>query len=83
MKTKTQETSKQDKLDYLIERVEIKNTPFKAVRYDNKWLLTMGKYRLSSIDLESYDEVIKYLDENKWKIIGNMILILQENLNNK
>ena len=54
MKKETETTSKQqqelsdttDKNSYLVEFVEIKGTPFTAVKENENWFVIMGKYKL-------------------------------------
>lgn len=53
----------------LLEKIEVENTPFTIVRIDDKWFVTMGKYRLTK-PLSNKDEALaSALDESWWRII--------------
>lgn len=68
----------------LIERIEIEKTPFTAVKTENGWWLTMGKYRLVENNFESLDETKKFIDSNMWELIPIITNIIVEfNINNK
>lgn len=49
----------------LLESVAIHNTPFHAVRFENKWFLTMGKYRLTN-QLNNLEECKAEATEDSW-----------------
>lgn len=66
-----------DKNEQLIERVEIPESPFVAVRHDKKWFLTMGKYRLTE-ELESLEECEKQAFDTSWFRIMQIIGIMME-----
>lgn len=70
------ETNKQNSNYELIERIEIEDTPFTAIRNDKEWFLTMGKYRLTE-PLQSLKEVKENAEKSDWfrvmQIIGIMI----------
>lgn len=53
----------------LIEQIEVENTPFRVIRIDDKWFVSMGKYRLTH-PLKTKDEaMVSALDESWWRII--------------
>lgn len=63
----------------LMEKVEVKDTPFTAIRMDDKWFLTMGKYRLTE-PRESLDAVMKDAeDASWWRILQVINIMIQEN----
>lgn len=66
-----------NKLNSLVEFKEIDNTPFKAVKQEDKWFGILGQYRITD-ELASFDEVVDYIVKNKWEVILNMIIIIIE-----
>lgn len=65
----------QDKEHYsteLVERKQIGNTPFIAVRVEDKWTLTVHKYKIVE-NLESYEACEEYLKDNFWHCNGVFI----------
>ena len=42
------ETDKENYSRELFKQIQIEDTPFTAVKLQEKWFLTMGKYRLTS-----------------------------------
>lgn len=65
----------------LVERIDVKNSPFTIVRNENDYYLTMGKYRLHGKGMSSEKECLNYLEENRWNIIGIICSIMFDNLN--
>lgn len=49
----------------LLESIAIHNTPFHAVRFENKWFLTLGKYRLTN-QLNNLEECKAEANEDGW-----------------
>lgn len=80
-----EETDKQESnSNELTERIRVENTPFMAVRLDEEWFLTMGKYRLSST-YKSLDEMLeaeKVIGMN-WDLLTGVIGLMVEILNNE
>lgn len=95
MKSTTKETSEQElllgnvnqtnnnDLNYeLTERVEIEETPFTAIRMDNIWFLTLGKYRISE-PMETLEEIKKDAFRADWFRIMTIMGVVIEEYNKK
>lgn len=59
----------------LVEFRDIIDTPFKNVKQDNKYFAAMGQYKITP-DQESFEEVEKFITEQKWEVIFNMIVAI-------
>ncbi|AXH74113.1 MAG: hypothetical protein [Microviridae sp.] len=59
----------------LFEQKPIKDTPFTAVRMDDKWFLTMGKYRLSE-PIETLEQCEESANDASWMRILQVINIM-------
>lgn len=66
----------------LIERVEIDGTPFTAIRNEEEWFLTMGKYRLTQA-MKTLEEVKNDATNTDWFRIMQIIGIMIEEYNEK
>lgn len=67
----------------LIEKIEIEKTPFTAIRQDDKWFLTMGRYRLTQ-PLDSKEEALAAgVDESWWRIMQIIKIMITEHENEK
>lgn len=66
----------------LIERKEIPDSPFLAVRSGEEWFLMFGKYRLNMIVHKSYEDVLEDAKNATWdriiQIMGCMIEFNEE-----
>jgi hypothetical protein len=71
------QTTNSESSSELVERVEIKETPFTAVRADAKWFLTMGKYRLTE-PLDTLEECEIAAFETSWSRIMQIMAIMIE-----
>lgn len=59
----------------LLTKKPIEDTPFTAVKFDDKWFLTMGKYRLTE-PINSEEEVTKEAYSTTWHRIMQIIQIM-------
>lgn len=66
----------------LIERVEIEETPFTAIKNNEEWFLTMGKYRLTQ-GMQTLEEVKDNATNTDWFRIMQIIGIMIEEYNEK
>lgn len=66
----------------LIENEKIEKTPFSAVRVDNQWFLTMGKYRLTE-QLQTKEQVLKDAERSDWDRVLQVIAIMIEEYQTK
>lgn len=72
------ETDKQNsKSRELVEQIAIEDTPFTAVRLEDKWFLTLGKYRLTEPMKTKY-EVMESAKDASWGRIMQVIQIMIE-----
>ncbi len=62
----------------LIERKELKDTPFVMVGTEQGWFGAIGKHRITELK-ETEKEVKKELEEVTWNRIVQVILIVTEN----
>lgn len=66
------------KQEELYKQVPIKDTPFHAVKMEDNWFLTMGKYRLSE-KLPSLDACMKDAADASWiRIMQIMNIMIEE-----
>lgn len=59
----------------LYQTVPIENTPFTAVKMDDQWFLTMGKYRISE-KMDTLEEVQEDAKDASWYRIMTIINIM-------
>lgn len=71
--TKSNSNSKQ-----LLEQIKIDNTPFTAIKMDDKWFLALGKYRLTN-QLGSLEECKAEAQDASWiRIMQIMKIVIKE-----
>jgi len=73
--TMDQEHSSSSNSNQLVERIPIEDTPFTAIKCDNQWFLTMGKYRLTE-PMPSLDEVTQDAQRADWTRVMQIIQIM-------
>lgn len=66
----------------LIERIEVENTPFTIIREEEKWFVTLGRYRISQ-DMKSKEEAIEDAKRIDWDRVLQIMGITIEHYNNK
>lgn len=67
----------------MVEQQPIDGTPFTAVRVDEDWFLTMGKYRLTE-KLKTIAECVEEAkDASWWRIMQIMNIMIKEHEENK
>lgn len=59
----------------LLEQKEIPETPFKAVRMEDKWFLTLGKYRLTE-PMQTFEQISDDAHRADWTRIMQIINIM-------
>lgn len=52
----------------LVGKVEIEGTPFTAIRENEKWFITLGRYRLTP-EMDSYDDCAVMAEQAPWPLI--------------
>lgn len=67
-----------DKVKQLVERRQIENTPFTAIKNENDWFLTCGKYRMSTKRFDSYEETTEWIEQNQWELMATFTSIVAE-----
>lgn len=76
-----EEQDKQDlSSDQLVERYEVEKTPFHIVKQNDKFLVTIGKYRLTK-ELDSRHEAEMDAKRVDWERIMAIMGIMIENYN--
>lgn len=70
------ETEPNPKNTELIEKREIENTPFTAVRVNDKWFLGCANFRLTE-PMNSYEEVLEST-KLSWHLVTQLISIMIE-----
>lgn len=63
--------------EQLVEQIPIKDTPFTALKFDGKWYLAMGKYRLTH-ELNNYQACVREAKDASWNRILQVIQIMIE-----
>lgn len=67
----------------LKESKKIENTPFTAHKYDDKWIVTVGRYRCTPA-LESYEQAVYEVHNPNWDILScAMVAMIEAHENNK
>lgn len=62
----------------LVEQKEVEGTPFTAMKYQEKWYLTLGRYRLTE-GMESEEKVIEDATRADWyRVMQVMNIMLDE-----
>lgn len=62
----------------IVERIEIENTPFTAIKTGEEWHLTLGRYRLTQA-LKTKDEALaEGLNESWWRIMQIIQIMIDE-----
>ncbi len=64
----------------LIERVEVKDSPFTVVTVDGKTFGTMGQYRVTEV-MDSVEECKEECSKFSWNRVMQVIMLLNEQLN--
>lgn len=75
-------TSLESNSKQLVEQTKIEGTPFTAIRIDEKYFLTLGKYRLTN-QLTSLEECKLEAQDASWDRIMQVIQIMIEENNKK
>lgn len=63
-----------NKSTQLVEREHIEGTPFTAVKQNDRWFLTLGKYKVSDEFMELY-ELKKWMEMDKWTLLSTFVSI--------
>lgn len=61
----------------LFQQKELNDGPFTAVKMDDKWFLTMGKYRLTE-PMKTFEEVEAEAENTSWHRIMQVVQIMIE-----
>jgi len=83
VKEQTQENKQESTSTQLVETVKLQGTPFDAVRYDETWIVTCGKYK-GSDTFKNLDECLEAVTNPNWElimiVISSLIEAYKENL---
>lgn len=66
----------------IIESIPIEDTPFHSVKVEDKWFLTLGKYRLSPT-FGTHEEVLEDAKDASWMRIMQIIQLMIDEDKNK
>lgn len=61
----------------LVQREQLKNTPFTMIGLENRWFGTMGEYRMTE-EYESKEELENELSNITWNRIIQVMMVLDE-----
>lgn len=61
----------------LVEREHVDGTPFTAVKQNEKWFLTLGKYKVSS-DFQELEELKKWMETDRWELLTTFCSIIAQ-----
>lgn len=67
-----------NKQDQIVERIKIEDTPFTLVRYEDKYILTAGGYRIANELFQSEEHAQIWMELNKWNVVSIMVAIITE-----
>ena len=56
----------------------VENTPFKVVKNENKWIIVMREYKVSTQEFNSVEEAEEYIHEKNWELILNSVMAYNE-----
>lgn len=71
--------SSQSDSKQLVEQHKIEGTPFTAIKFQERWFLTLGKYRLTN-QLGSIEECKAEAEDASWtRIMQVMKIMIEEN----
>lgn len=76
MNVVTESTKKNSEL---VERIEVKDTPFTIVKVNGEFFGTMGKYRITE-PVEDLEECKKSLEGFNWNRVMQVVMLLVEEL---
>lgn len=81
------ESSKKSVSEELIERIDVKDSPFQLIKVDDEIFIGMGQYRLTEVyDVKdkSVEELLKETEVISWnKLIQVMMILIESNKNVK
>lgn len=75
------ETMQTGKNEPLWTATKVPNTPFTMVEHEDKFFVTMGKYKLSD-DYENLEEAMRLVDEFNWDFILRVLMVVAEDIFN-
>lgn len=67
-----------EKSKQLVERINLEGTPFTAVKLENDFFLTIGKYRISTKSFQKVEELTEWIELNKWEVMATFASIVAE-----
>jgi len=70
-------SSTQSNNNELVEVIDIQETPFTARKFEDVWIVTVGKYKLSP-NLQTYEECQEFVKNPTWDMITALIQTLIE-----
>lgn len=78
MKVKKNNSKSSSKKNQTIERVEIDNTPFTAIKLQEDWYLTLGRYHMTKQCFQSVEQIREYLKDPLyiWRTIATFSSII-------
>lgn len=71
----TEQEPNSDSSKEMVEKIQVPETPFTMVRFEDKWFLTMGKYRLTE-PADTKEEIEAQIENTSWNRIIQIILII-------
>lgn len=74
----TSETDKRENEKELVQVLEIDDTPFTAAKYQGRWYLMLGRYRLTE-ELKTLNEAKEAAKDSSWFRIMQVAQIVAEN----
>lgn len=69
----------------LIKRIDVNGSPFTIIEQNKKFILTLGKYKLTIEEFDEIADVYEWIDNNHWNLTLTIIGIVNEfqNKNNE
>jgi hypothetical protein len=64
----------------LVERENVKGTPFTLYKHEQNWFVLLGKYRLSK-EFETKEEALEDASRNDWERTMQVVGVMIENYN--
>lgn len=80
LNTTEEQNNKESNSKELIEKRQIPETPFTAIRIEDKWFLTLGKYRLTN-PVDSYEAIEADAQNTSWdRLLQIMKIVVMDEL---
>lgn len=71
-------SNNQETDNYVATRRQIDGTPFWLIHNEEGIVIALGKYRMNPHNLQTEEQALEYLEDNKWNIILTMCALIKQ-----